>query len=86
MHEQPSHPVSAIQVDPDSILPASTTSQFRQLHDQYQDVFNPQYEGYNGAAGKYEAVVNMGSSPASSTERTFAIVQQVQAFRATTEV
>ena len=60
MPEQPSHPVSAIQVDPDSILPASTTSQFRQLHDQYQDVFNPQYEGYNGAAGKYEAVVNMG--------------------------
>ena len=52
--------ISSVQVDPDSLLTPESVTQFVQLHDQYQDVFSSEYKGYNGAAGKYEAVVNMG--------------------------
>ena len=35
---------------------------FTQLHQQYDDVFNPAVAKYNGFSGKIEAVVNMGPS------------------------
>ena len=50
----------AVTVDRDEILPDSLRSQFRQLLQAHDDVFNPTIVGYNGAAGPAEATVNMG--------------------------
>ena len=50
----------AVTVDPDNILPDSLRSQFRQLLQAHDDVFNPTIVGYNGAAGPVEATVNVG--------------------------
>ena len=51
---------STVKLDPDGILPATTKSQFQSLHAELDDVFDPQFNGYNGALGHFEAVVNMG--------------------------
>ena len=53
---------SAISVDPDKCLPPTWYDKFTQLHQQYDDVFNPAVAKYNGFSGKIEAVVNMGPS------------------------
>ena len=64
--EQPSQPSSTkpfsstISIDPDGLLSVEERDNFRQLHLEYDDVFNPQVSKYNGASGKIEAVVNMG--------------------------
>ena len=50
-----------ISVDPDKILTASVRSEFESLHRTYNEVFNPEFTGYNHAFGKFEAVVNMGN-------------------------
>ena len=47
-------------VDPDKILPTPMQHSFRNLLETYDDVFDPTITGYNGAAGPFEAVVNMG--------------------------
>ena len=52
----------AISVDPDKCLPPTWYDKFTQLHQQYDDVFNPAVAKYNGFSGKIEAVVNMGPS------------------------
>ena len=49
-----------VQVDPDSILSPNMKANFKRLLSQYGCVFDQSYKGYNGAAGKFEAVVNMG--------------------------
>ena len=51
---------AGVQVDPNSILPSNIQKKFHYLHKEYDDVFSPDFEGYNGAVGPYQAVVNMG--------------------------
>ena len=50
----------SVQLDPDSILTKSMHSEFSRLVKEYDDVFDKNISGYNGAAGPFEAVVNMG--------------------------
>lgn len=50
----------AIELDCDKQLPESMRGQFRSLHQQHDSVFNPSIVGYNGHAGPFTAVVNMG--------------------------
>ncbi|KAL5020639.1 hypothetical protein ScPMuIL_002285, partial [Solemya velum] len=45
---------------PDNLLPQFDKERFQSLHLEYDDVFDPDPQGYNGAAGSFEAVVNMG--------------------------
>ena len=56
------HPThsATISLDPDNTLNPDMQAKFRTLHDEYDEVFNPTFPGYNGAAGPFEAVVNMG--------------------------
>ena len=49
-----------IVVDPNNALPTNIQKQFHSLHKQYDKVFNPAFSGYNGQAGPFKAVVNMG--------------------------
>ena len=49
-----------VSVDPDNILPNNISQDFRDLLEVHDEVFNPTISGYNGAAGTFEAVVNMG--------------------------
>ena len=59
------HPThsATISLDPDNTLNPDMHAKFRALHDEYDEVFNPTFPGYNGAAGPFEAVVNMGPVP-----------------------
>lgn len=54
---QHSHQVS---LDPDNILPTETRAMFQSLNQEFDEVFNPEFSGYNGYAGPFEAVINMG--------------------------
>lgn len=49
-----------VKLDPDHILPLELTSKFRNTLDEYDSVFDPNFKGYNGASGPFEAKVNMG--------------------------
>ena len=51
---------SSVKLDPDSILPESSRIEFSLVLEKYDDVFDKKIAGYNGAAGPFEAVVNMG--------------------------
>ena len=51
---------ATVSVDPDKSLPTPMQNSFRNLLETYNDVFDPTITGYNGAAGPFEAVVNMG--------------------------
>ena len=51
---------ASVSLDPDNTLDPDTQSRFRSLHDEYDEVFDPKYPGYYGAAGPFEAVVNIG--------------------------
>ena len=51
---------STICVDPDNVLPADIRQGFATLHQQFDQVFDPKFPGYNGAVGPLKAVVNMG--------------------------
>ena len=44
----------------ESQLGSSLVTQFNQLHAEYDEVFNPRFDGYNGYAGPIEGIVNMG--------------------------
>ena len=60
-----------VQLDPDSILPEGSRPAFNQILAEYDDVFDKSFSGYNGAAGQFEAVVNMhGFCTTPTTERT----------------
>ena len=51
---------ASVQVDPDRILPQAIRANFQSLLREYDSVFDPQFPGYNGSAGPYQAQVNMG--------------------------
>ena len=50
---------ASIQLSP-TVKNDPTYHRFAQLHQEYDEVFNPVYTGYNGAAGKVGGNVNMG--------------------------
>lgn len=50
----------SVAIDPDGILTQSDRSRFCSLLEEYDDVFDPRFPGYNGAVGPFKAVVNMG--------------------------
>ena len=57
----PSHAShSALHVDPGRILPEAVRTNFQSLLSEYDSLFDPQFPGYNGSAGSYQAKVNMG--------------------------
>ena len=49
-----------VHLDPDNTFPINVKAKFQDLMFQYDDVFNPKIEGYNGYSGPFQAVVNMG--------------------------
>ena len=51
---------SSVHLDPENALPPDIRAKFQELHDDYDEVFDPRIKGYNGAAGSFEAQVNMG--------------------------
>lgn len=51
---------SAVKLDPDECLSHDVKTQFQELLNTYDEVFNPDFKGYNGASGPLKAVVNMG--------------------------
>ncbi|XP_070569281.1 uncharacterized protein [Ptychodera flava] len=51
---------ASIRLDPDNQLSHSQLAEFRKIHQDFDDVFNPCIKGYNGASGPFQAVVNMG--------------------------
>lgn len=46
--------------DPDNLLPPDMSAEFRSLLDEFDEVFDANIKGYNGAVGPFEAKVNMG--------------------------
>ena len=58
---------SSVKLDPNTILPDTTRSEFQQLLQSHDEVFGPTIPGYNGAIGHFEAVMNMG--PVQSPQR-----------------
>lgn len=50
----------SVKLDPDDLLSSEMKSKFRQTLDTYDEVFNPNFSGYNGAVGPFQAKVNMG--------------------------
>ncbi|KAL2088290.1 hypothetical protein ACEWY4_015189 [Coilia grayii] len=47
-------------LDPDNVMRPTVQDQFRALHREFDGVFDPQFTGYNGAVGPFQAKVNMG--------------------------
>ena len=58
---------ASVQIDPESKLSPEERASFRSILDEYDEVFDPNYAGYNGHVGPFEAVVNMG--PVQSPQR-----------------
>ena len=54
------HHTDTIHLDPDKILPEETRHTFRRVLQQFDDVFDQRYKGYHGAAGQFQANINMG--------------------------
>lgn len=53
-------PSDSIALDPDGVMPDDIKGGFRALHREFDDVFDPHFKGYNGAAGPFQARVYMG--------------------------
>ena len=51
---------STINLDHAHTLPDEVRSSFMALHKDYDTVFSPEFQGYNGAEGPLKAIVNMG--------------------------
>ena len=51
---------TTVTLDPDDMFAPDERSKFCALLEEYDEVFDPVFQGYNGAAGPFEAVVNMG--------------------------
>ncbi|KAL2076333.1 hypothetical protein ACEWY4_028085 [Coilia grayii] len=47
-------------LDPDNVMRPTVQDQFGALHREFDGVFDPQFTGYNGAVGPFQAKVNMG--------------------------
>ena len=56
----PSKHSASVQIDPDMKLSSDEHASFRAIIEEYDDVFDPNYTGYNGHVGPFEAVINMG--------------------------
>ena len=54
-------------LDPDNMFAHDELSKFCALLEEYDEVFDPVFQGYNGAEGPFEAVVNM--SPVQPPQR-----------------
>ncbi|CAB4001635.1 Hypothetical predicted protein [Paramuricea clavata] len=59
---------TSINLDPAHLLPTNVFVKFGNLHKQFNTVFKPEFEGYNGASGPFKAKVNMG--PVEPPQRT----------------
>ncbi len=59
-HSQTNDYSEQVRIDPDNQFDPSVRERFRSLLHEYDDVFNPQIDGYNGKSGPFKAVVNMG--------------------------
>ena len=51
---------ASVQIDPDSKLSSDEQASIRSILDEYEEVLDPNYAGYKGHVGPFEAVVNMG--------------------------
>lgn len=49
-----------VEIDPDRSIPEEVAGSFHNLVEEFHDVFDHKFEGYNGASGPIQAVVNMG--------------------------
>ena len=49
-----------VSVDPAKVLPAASRVEFRKLLQDFDQVFSPNFKGYNGVIGPFQASVNMG--------------------------
>ncbi len=50
----------AVSIDPHNILPPGVKQDFQKVIREYDTVFDPNHKCYNGAAGPFQAVINMG--------------------------
>ena len=57
---KPSTHSCGVSLAPASLFPPETVAKFREVNEQFDSVFNPQIEGYNGASGPFQDKVNMG--------------------------
>ena len=60
---------SSVRLDPENALPPDIRAKFQELHNDYDEVFDPRIKGYNGTAGSFEAQVNMGPVEPSQRKR-----------------
>lgn len=51
---------SCVSIDPDVTMSEENQAMFKSLVEKYDNVFSPNIDGYNGAVGKFESVINMG--------------------------
>ena len=51
---------TAVTIDPDHALSPDERASIRSILEEYDEVFDPNYTGYNGHVGPFKAVVNMG--------------------------
>ena len=51
---------TSVTIDPDYALSSDERAAFRSILEEYDEVFDPNYTGYNGHVGPSKAVVNMG--------------------------
>ena len=51
---------TAVTIDPDHALSPDERATFRSIVEDYDEVFDPNFTGYNGHVGPFKAVVNMG--------------------------
>ena len=51
---------SSVHLDQENALPPYIRAKFQDLHDDWDKVFDPRIKGYSGAAGSFEAQVNIG--------------------------
>ena len=49
---------ASVQIDPESKLYPEERASFRSILDEYDEVFDPNYAGYNGHVGPFEALFN----------------------------
>ena len=56
-------------LDPANLLSPELTCKFQSLLLEFDSVFNPKIQGYNGAVGPFQAKVNMGPVEPPPNER-----------------
>lgn len=57
---KPSNFSRQVNLDPDRLMPDDMRAKFREVLKDFDNVFNPNFKGYNGAAGAFQTKVNMG--------------------------